>query len=218
MTVSSSMKLKITNKLAFIFITGSLLVACQKESDLQDSNNPSNGDNEELVDDWNFVNQGGIINTTVSFSESGLPVKAVAFSDYLSQNNTGTLKVTTNQFLFSGIGYTINDEVNIKFYLAGLLVDETDSAFNATTPPTNTTIDYVRNSDDSLTFSGAIFTGPDPTGGGTPPNGPMGAKIRIANDTLSLTIKNTLDTTISQAGTPANLKAQYETVLRFTRQ
>ena len=212
------MKLKLTTKLVFICITAFLLSACQKEADFQDSNNPSNGNNGELIDDWNFVNLGGIVNTTVSFTESGLQVKAVAFSDYLSQNNTGTLKVTANQFIFSGIGHTINDEVNIKFYLSGFLVDEADSAFNATAAPTNTTIDYVRNSDDSLTFSNAIFTIPDPAGGGTSPTGPMGAKIRIANDTLSLTIKNTLDTTISQAGTPANLKAQYENVLRFTRQ
>jgi hypothetical protein len=209
------MNLKIANKLVLICITASLLSACQKEADFQDSNNPSNG---KLIDDWNFVNLGGIVNTTVSFTESGLPVKAVAFSDYVSQNNTGTLEVTASQFIFSGMGHTINDEVNIKFYLGGFLVDEADSAFNVTTAPTNSTIDYVRYSDDSLTFSNAIFRIPGPAGGGTSPTGPMGAKIRIANDTLSLTIKNTLDTTINQAGSPASLKAQYETVLRFARQ
>ena len=90
------MNLKIANKVVFICITVSLLSACQKEADFQDSNNPSNGNNGELIDDWNFVNLGGIVNTTVSFTESGLAVKAVAFSDYVSQNNTGTLEVTAS--------------------------------------------------------------------------------------------------------------------------
>ena len=174
--------------------------------------------NGELVDDWNFIGLSAKTNTTVAVTESGQEVKAVAFSDYDTQNNTGTLKVTANQFIFTGIGHTVNDQVNIKVYLNGFLFSNADSAYNYTTPPTNSTIDYVRNSDDSLTFSNAIFTLPDPTGGGNAPAGPIGARIRIANDTLSLSIKNSLDTTISQGGSPANLNAQYETTMRFTRQ
>ena len=198
------------------------LTACQKEIDFQDSNNPPDGNNGgtngELIDDWNFINLNAITNTSVSVTESGQQVKAVAFSDYVTENNTGTLKVTANQFIFSGIGHTVSDEVNIKLYLNGLLIDNADSAFNYTTPPTNGTIDYVRNSDDSLTFSNAIMTLPDPAGGGTAPAGPIGAKIRIANDTLSLTIKSSFDTTIAQGGSPAELNAQYETIMRFVRQ
>ena len=216
------MKLKYLSRPLLISALILFITACQKEIDFQDSDNPSGGNNggtnEELIDDWNFIGLNAITNTEVSVSESGQQVKAVAFSDYGTQNNTGTLKVTANQFIFSGVGHTVSDEVNIKLYLNGFLIDDADSAFNYTTPPTNTTIDYVRNSDDSLTFSNAIFTLPDPAGGGSAPTGPMGAKIRIANDTLSLTIKNTLDTTISQAGSPANLKAQYESTMRFTRQ
>ena len=217
------MKLEIINKLVIICITGSLLGACQKEADFQeDSNNPGNGNNGgtngQLTGDWNFVNQGGLINTSATFSESGQQVKVVAFSDYVSTNNTGTLKVTANQFVFSGIGYTVNDEVNIKMYLNGFLLSNADSAFDYVTPPINDTIDYVRNSDDSLTFSSSIFTNPDPVGGGMTPTGPIGARFNISGDTLSVTIKNSLDTTITQAGSPANLNAQYESTMRFTRQ
>ena len=126
--------------------------------------------------------------------------------------------MTANQFVFSGIGYTVNDEVNIKMYLNGFLLNNADSAFNYTTPPINDTIDYVRNGNDSLTFSSSILTNPDPIGGGTAPTGPIGARFNISGDTLSVTIKNSLDTTITQAGSPANLKAQYESTLRFKRQ
>jgi len=201
---------------------GLIFTACQKEIEFQDLNDPGGGNtggvNGELVDDWNFIGLRAITNTAVTVTDAGQEVKAVAFSDYVTENNVGTLKVTDNQFIFSGIGHTVNDEVNIKLYLNGLLLDDADSAFNYTTPPSDNTIDYVRNSNDALTFTNAIFTLPDPAGGGSAPAGPMGARISISGDTLYVTVKNSLDTTISQGGAPANLNAQYESTMRFTRQ
>ena len=172
----------------------------------------------ELVDDWNFIGLHAITNNAVNVVEAGQQVKFVAFSDFISENNTGTLKVTTNQFIFTGIGHTVNDEINIKMYLNGFLLNSADSAFNYTAPPTDNTVDYVRNSNDSLTFNSAIFTLPDLPGGGSAPVGPMGARISISGDTLYVTVKNSLDTTITQGGSPANLNAQYESTMRFTRQ
>jgi hypothetical protein len=216
------MKTKNVKMLLLICGLGLFLAACQKEVDFQDLDDQGGGNNGgvngELVDDWNFIGLNAKTNTSVTVSEAGQQVKAVAFSDYVSENNVGTLKVTINQFIFAGIGHTINDEVNIKLYLNGFLVDNSDSAFNYTTPPSDNTIDYVRNSNDSITFTNAIMTLPDPAGGGSAPAGPMGARISISGDTLYVTVKNSLDTTISQGGSPANLSAQYESTMRFTRQ
>ena len=214
--------MKNVKKVMLIGSMGLLLAACQKEVDNQDLDGPGGGNNGgvngELVDDWNFIGLGAKVNTAVTASESGQQVKIAAFTDYDTENNVGTLKVTTNQFIFTGIGHTVSDEVNIKLYLNGFLVNSSDSAFNYTTPPSDNTIDYVRNSNDSVTFSNAILTLPDPAGGGSAPAGPMGARISISHDTLYVTVKNSLDTTITQAGSPANLKAQYESTMRFTRQ
>jgi hypothetical protein len=213
------MSLKIVKKLLLICGIGLALIACQKEVDNQDLNGGNNGGaNEELIDDWNFIGLRVLSNNVVSVAEAGQQVKIAAFSDFVTENNTGTLKVTTNQFILTGIGYTVNDEINIKMYLNGFLLNSADSAFNYTAPPADNTIDYVRNSNDSLTFNSAIFTLPDLPVGGSAPAGPMGARINISNDTLYVTVKNSLDTTISQGGAPANLKSQNESTMRFTRQ
>ena len=174
------MRLKIVKKVLLICGIGLFLAACQKEVDNQDLNGPGGGNNGgsngELVDDWNFVGLHAITNTSITAAEAGQQVKFVAFSDFISDNNTGTLKVTTNQFIFTGIGHTVNDEINIKMYLNGFLLNSADSAFNYTAPPADNTIDYVRNSNDSLTFASAIFTLPDLPGGGSAPGRPDGCK------------------------------------------
>src|SRR5688572_17136378 len=98
------MKLKLLSKLLIISGLCLFVSACQKEVEFQDLNGPGGGNNGgtngELVDDWNFIGLSAKTNTTVAVTESGQEVEAVAFSDYDTQNNTGTLKVTANQFIF----------------------------------------------------------------------------------------------------------------------
>lgn len=214
------MKLK-TIKILFLACgIGTLLTACQKEVDFQDLGGPGTGNNNTVITgNWNFTGLNAKTNTAITVAQAGQEVKAVTTSDYSSTNNTGTLTVTNNQFIFTGIGHTVNSVANVKTYLNGILFDNTDEPFDAITPPTDNTLDYVRNSNDSLTFTNGFAIVPDPSGGTTSvPAGPMGGRINVVGDILTLTIKSVVDTTFTQGGIPAVFDARLEGIMKFKHQ
>ena len=136
-----------------------LLTACQKEVDLQDLGGSGTGtgtNNAVITGNWNFAGLSAKTNVAISVSQAGHDVKAVTTSEYSSQNNIGTLTITNNQFIFVGIGHTVNGAANVKAYLNGILFDNTDEPFDEITPPADNTLDYVRNNNDSLSFTNAV--------------------------------------------------------------
>jgi len=215
------MKLKIVNKLAFICITGLLLSACQKEVDLQNEGEqgPGSGSNNnvDITGNWKFVGLSADTRVDITVSQAGQNLKAITTSSYSSANNTGTLTVTSNQFIYSGISATVDGEQNVKTYLNGILVDDQTMPYNSAIPATDLTSDYVRNSNDSLTFTNALLTIPDPNGGNTAP-APTGARISLTGDTLTVVTKSTANTTITQNGVPGQFDARIDGTMKFTRQ
>jgi hypothetical protein len=215
------MKLMNVKTLFLIGAVGILLSACQKEVSLQNQTGQQPGggtNNTAITGDWNFVGSNAKTYVALSFSEAGQNFKTVTTSDYNTQNNVGTLKVTDKQFIFKGISHTVNDVANSKTYINGLLMDDTDAPFNATYPVTDQTMDYIRNNNDSLTFTNAFALMPDPSGGGTPvPAGPVGAKISVVSDTLTVITYYNAKETVTQAGVPATFEIKMEGTMKFKR-
>jgi len=218
--LSNFMKMKNVKKLLLICSVGLLLAACQKEIDFQDLDGPGGGNNNNnfvITGNWNFVGLSANTNVAITVSQAGQEIKAITTSSYVGENNTGTLTVTDNQFIYAGIGFTANGTQNVKTYLSGLLVDNQTLPYNQTIPATDQTSDYVRNSNDSLTFTNALLTIPDPSGGNTSP-APTGARINITGDTLTVAMKSTANTTITQGGVPGLFDARLDAIMKFTRQ
>src|SRR6185295_2310543 len=128
------MKLKIVNKLVFICITGLLLSACQKEVDLQNEGEqgPGSGSNNnvDITGNWKFVGLSADTRVDITVSQAGQNLKAITTSSYSSANNTGTLTVTSNQFIYAGISATVEGEQNVKTYLNGILFDDQTMPYN----------------------------------------------------------------------------------------
>ncbi|MGZ8510189.1 MAG: hypothetical protein ACXWWA_07420 [Chitinophagaceae bacterium] len=212
--------------LFLICATGGFLISCQKEVDFQDlpptqpGGNGGGTNNTNIIGNWNFVGSNAKTYAALSFSESGQEIKSITVSDYNTENNAGTLTVSDNQFIFKDISHIVNDEANSKTYINGILFNEVTEPFNATYPPTDETRDYVRNSNDSITFTNMMANLPDPSGGGfTPvPTGPMGGKIGWLNDTLTVKINYSATQNITQGGIPANFEASVEGTMKFKRQ
>ena len=198
------------------------LVSCQKEVSFQPGGGNGGGtNNTNIAGDWNFIGSHAKTYVALSFSESGQDFKTITTSDYNTENNVGTLKVTDKQFIFKGISHTVSDEANSKTYINGLLFDERNEPFNATYPVTDQTMDYVRNNNDSLTFTNAFALLPDPSsgGGGTPvPAGPIGGKISLVSDTLKVITYYAAKETITQAGVPMTFEVKMEGTMKFKRQ
>jgi len=213
-----------TKALLIILTLGLFLTSCQKEVSLQNQTGQQPGggtNNTTITGDWNFIGSNAKTYVALSFSQSGQDFKTVTTSDYNTDNNVGTLKVTDKHFIFKSISHTVSDEANSKTYVNGLLFDERNEPFNATYPVTDQTMEYVRNNNDSLTFTNAIALLPDPSsgGGGTPvPAGPIGGKISLVSDTLKVITYYAVKETITQAGVPMTFEVKMEGTMKFKRQ
>jgi uncharacterized protein YdeI (BOF family) len=98
--------------------------------------------------DYDFVGMAAHTESSITVDASGSQVKAVTVSDYLTKDNTGTMKITSDQFICTNLGYSIDTIVNVKTYLDNVLFDDSDVPFAGSTPPTNGATPYVRNSAD----------------------------------------------------------------------
>lgn len=201
-----------------------LLTSCQKEVDFQDLNNSGPGGSNSdivLVGNWNFVGLSAKTNVGITVSQAGEELKGVALSDYATTSASGSLNVTATQFKFIQIGHTVDGSVTSETYLNGILFDSQTDPFHEVTDPSDETLDYVRNSNDSITFTNGIALLPDPGAGGgvSPvPTGPIGGKLSMSGDTLSVKIKTALSQTSNQGGIPAMIDVKLESVMRFKRQ
>ncbi|MFI5131302.1 MAG: hypothetical protein ACHQFX_14970 [Chitinophagales bacterium] len=183
------------------------LSSCQKELsiDVPPGNTGGNGNGNNtsnIVGEYNFVGMTAHTSSTVEVSQAGQNLKTVTVSDYNTQNNSGTVKITANQVISTDNAYSIDTIMNGKTYIDGILVDDSDFPFVVSSPPTSSTSSYVRNSTDSITITGPIGF-PDPSGNIS--TGSVGSKLSWHGDTLYMKVATTFTQTITQGGVPATV-------------
>jgi hypothetical protein len=204
-----------------------ILASCQKEASFQDDANPGNPSNPgggtpvtpaEMKGDWLFIGQTASTRAAVSFTEAGLAIESITTSDYTTTENVGSIKITDTEFQFTGLGLRATGIAYSKTYVNGSLLDETSQPFDAVSPPTDKNLAYTKNSADSITFANGYNPAPDP--GGLPASGfegPMGAKISISNDTMTLKIRSAFINTIEQGGVPAKVDVLVNGIIKLKR-
>ncbi len=210
-------------KTTFLFFLAvvMLLASCQKEVNFQDEQTSGGGggtgnNNKSIIGDWIFAGMVGDTKSTVVFTDMGIQLKGVTTSLYYTKNNKGTVKITSSQFLFTGVGYDIDTTMHVKTYIDNVLLDDSDMPLVASTPPTDTKYDYVKNNADSLTLAGTVMSVSDPFSGGGP-SGPSGGKISWSSDTLLITVKSHINTPISQGGTTGLLTGDLIGILKLKK-
>jgi uncharacterized protein YdeI (BOF family) len=186
------------------------LSACQKEVDSVTSNN-SNGtgggtnSTSNIEGDYDFVGMSAHTESAITVSAQGSEVKAVTVSDYVTKDNTGTVKITANQLISTNLGYTVDTTVNVKTYLDNVLFDDSDVPYTGSAPASSDTSPYVRNSSDSITVTGFVGIPSDPSG--TIPTGPAGLKLAWSGDTLLMKVNTSFTQSVTQSGVPGTMVA-----------
>ncbi|HLG38434.1 MAG TPA: hypothetical protein VI461_02160 [Chitinophagaceae bacterium] len=190
-----------------------VFVSCQKEASFENGGGPGGpgggggtgggGNTSNIVGDYDFVGIVAHTKSTVTVNAAGQELKTITISDYASESNSGTVKITSNQFIGTDLAYSIDTTMNAKTYVDNVLLDDSDFPFVFSVPPTSSTSSYVRVSSDSITVTGTIGTAPDPSG--TPPTGPIGVKLSWSGDTLLMKMSATVTQTIDQGGVPATV-------------
>lgn len=209
--------------IAFIVTLG-MLVSCQKEVSFQDDiqQQPDlpagSGTTADIKGDWTFVAQWISTQSTVISTQVGQELKMIASSDYTTTDNAGHLKVTNDQFIFTGLSVTVHSVVNLKTYFDGVLFDDSDTPVDLVNPPADNILDYQHNQADSVTFPNPAGMLPLPQG--LPPStqiDPIGGHARISGDSLILDYKSVVSATIDEGGEPASLSAYSKGVMKFVR-
>ncbi len=193
-----------------LLLLSSLIIAftsCQKEINYATGNGTGgtggtggSGNTNKIVGDYDFVGMVAHTQSTVTVNAMGQELKSITVSDYVTKSNIGTVKITSNQFITTGLGYSIDTIMNVKTYIDNVLFDDSDFPFVASVPATSSTSPYVRNSTDSITVTGAIGVSPDPSG--NTPTGPVGVKLSWSGDTLLLKVNTSFTQSITQSGVP----------------
>lgn len=196
--------------------------SCQKEVDFLDLGGgpgPGTGNTGAIIGDYNFVGLWSKQNNSVTTTQAGMELKAVALTEYTSQDNIGSLKITNDKFLFTGIGHKVQGTAIVLSYLDGVLIQQTSNPYEHVTPPADQSYDYVRNNSDSITFINGFANLPDASPGGTPtlPTGPIGARISFSSDTLVLYTKFDFTFNQNQAGVPVVMDVNVEGIMKFKK-
>jgi hypothetical protein len=188
----------------------SLIIAftsCQKEINYATGNGPGGtggtggtGNINSIVGDYDFVGMTAHTQSIVTVNTQGQQLKAITVSDYVTKNNIGTVKITSNEFINTGLGYSIDTIMNVKTYIDNVLFDDSDLPFVGSAPATSSTSPYVGVSADSITVTGAFGVSPDPSG--NIPTGPVGVKLSWSGDTLLLKVNTSFTQSITQGGVP----------------
>jgi len=190
-----------------IFIT-----SCQKEISADTLGNSGNGNGNggnggnntnNIQGDYDFVGMVAHTNSVVTASQLGQTLKSVTTSDYVTENNAGTVKINANQFITTNMAFDIDTLMHNTTYINGVSQGTIDMPFVQTYPPTSSTASYVRNSADSITVTGTFGPSPDPSG--NPPTRPTGIKLSWHSDTLYCKVVATVSQNINQGGIPATL-------------
>ncbi|MDP4264690.1 MAG: hypothetical protein Q8941_19335 [Bacteroidota bacterium] len=195
-----------STKTLLLLLSGAVLflISCQKELSFQDqqgNTGGTGGNNRSIIGDYDFVGVLAHTSSTITVTAAGDQLKTVTVSDYAGKDYTGTTKITSNQIIATGIGYSVDTVMNAKSYINGLLIDDSNYPFVATIPPTSNTTPYVQNNADSITVTGPFGLATDPSGNA--PTGSVGERISWSGDTLIFKTSVSFTQSITQGGVPA---------------
>ena len=171
--------------------------SCQKE--LQDGTinpPPVDVDNSNLVDsmqgNWNFIEINAETESSSEFSLEGSTRKTLAFMDYNTQNNHGTISIDDSVIHAIGLTYSISSTIKTYTYIDGVLNDSNENRVNIVFPETESITPYKAVGPDSIFFPKGGFTD---IAGSRVITKPSAAKIILEGNTLSFKQDIFADTT-----------------------
>jgi hypothetical protein len=174
----------------FVFLGCVLLIlaSCSKEKSvdtLGGGGGTTAGSTGSEKGTWKLINMRGITSSTVEITDGVDVEKSVTISDYITDNNGGTLKFDGSTMTGTGIGYSADFIATAYLYTNGTLEDSLDFPFTGTFPPSNSTATYKKVGADSIYVESGVFTSVG-SGGNTQSSG-GGYKLKFDGDKMTMT-------------------------------
>jgi hypothetical protein len=210
-----------TIRLCLTILTASILFySCATEYSREGVNTtpPATGGNNatSILGDYDFVGIAANTNTTINATQGPAQLKSIATTSYTSNNNSGTVRITGSEFIFSDIAYSIHTTVKTQSFLNGVPVGVTDVPFDIDSPVTGDTEGYTKNSEDSITFPNPIFITTSAFNGNIDPT-PMGTKLSWSGDTLYLKVIYSFTGDVSQNGIAGTFIGNLDGIIKLKK-
>ncbi|MBN8860785.1 MAG: hypothetical protein J0H29_20500 [Sphingobacteriales bacterium] len=205
-----------------------LLFSCQKELSIDlsgNSNGSSGGDNNgntSIIGDWDFIAADMDV-SAVGLADDDLLGTIELINSYktTTQNNKGSLKITTTEFQSSGLSYSVSTDLHISLSTGGVpaFPDQT-VPFAFTVPSSNNSGKYQQIGSDSLYFPETSLISIPETSNGVPSSvggEPGGARFSLVSDTLKILGSTIAATTLNEYGYNFSVKKKENIVFRYQR-
>ena len=175
------LKYSITSVLVLI-----LLVSCKKDVSNQNTNIQGN---------YKFLSMTAHTVSTTRTSYAGDVEEATTYSDYITQNNTGTLKIDASTITTQNISYTI-DTIMTSIFVSNGTRDTMQMPFQFTAPASSSTTPYKTITADSIYCpSGSLLMN-----GTSQATIPTGVKLKTDGNKLYMTFQGTQTSTQTYQG------------------
>lgn len=185
-----------------------LLISCSKEKSIDtlgvtpgSSNNGDNGGNNNSggtstgseLGTWTFINLHATTLSSVEINTGFGIEKANTVSDYITQNNAGTITFDGSKMTATGLAYDVNATATTYMYTNNVLDDSLSLPFTASIPSSNATATYKKVTADSIYIQSGVFNGMDPNGGNTQTM-PAGYRLKWDGDKMYMSMSYTQTT------------------------
>lgn len=135
---------------------------------------------------WKFASMHVITSETAEFSMLGVASKVVTTSDYITDNNSGTVKFDGTNMFTTDVAFSVNTTAKMVMYANGVQSASQDMPFSATMPPNSATAAYKKIGTDSLYFQSGVMTGL--SSNGSVETKPAGYKLKWDGDKMYMTL------------------------------
>ncbi|MFT3825304.1 MAG: hypothetical protein QM731_15405 [Chitinophagaceae bacterium] len=212
--------------LSVLFITLSI-ISCSKEISIETTGNGSgsgsgNGtgsgtgtNSTDIIGDWIFVKMYAKTKSTVEYSDGGDSYKTITNSEYTTTDNTGTVKITDSKLTSTGVGYSMSTTASADMYLNNTFLTSASLPVSYIAPPGNSDAPYKKINADSIYFTSGGFID---MGSGAVASNPVGARVKLDQDVLTLTMPISQTITQTVSGITQKIKAEGTVVTTLKRQ
>jgi hypothetical protein len=162
-----------------------ILASCHK------TNNATPGNSAQLVGNYKLLYLSANIQAINQESAAGQTQKTIAYNNYTTTNNGGTITFTKDSMAWKGLTYTADYTVYGYVYVNGTLTDSITFPFYESLAPVNATTKYEVFGQDSIHVQGGYPTSSlGATGSGSSAIAPpSGGRFSFKGDTLFITSK-----------------------------
>jgi len=155
------------------------------------------------VGTWKFISLHTTFNQTTTYSQGGLSVKGITTADFVTTNNSGTIKFDGSKMISTGISLSINTTANTNLYLNGVQGNAIPIPIDTSFAAQNDTASYQKIGTDSLYLQSGGFFGLG--AGGLIPTSAVGCKLKFNGNTMTMTVIYDNAYTDNSQGFPAQV-------------